>query len=163
MQGVKPRGACLVVAVLMLAALAGSLAGCGDSSTTTPSFIVPSTDQLPPPADQDSIAAAFVMFFDGTRPASDRIALLESGEQYAQDLETLASSPAGTKISVSISSISLASPTEADVKYSLLVDGQPMLTDQTGTAVLQNGEWKVAATTFQSLLAFVRSSASPTT
>jgi hypothetical protein len=38
------------------------------------------------------------------------------------------------------------------VKYDILLNGTPALTNQTGTAVLDNGTWKVGVTSFCGLL-----------
>jgi len=38
------------------------------------------------------------------------------------------------------------------VKYDILLNGTPALTNQTGTAVQENGTWKVGVTSFCGLL-----------
>jgi hypothetical protein len=45
------------------------------------------------------------------------------------------------------------SPTQAKVTYSILIGGSPALSNQTGTAVLQGGTWKVGLASFCGLLA----------
>ena len=44
-------------------------------------------------------------------------------------------------------------PENADVKWTLLMNGAPVLPDQSGNAIQQDGTWKVSATTFCTLLA----------
>ena len=48
--------------------------------------------------------------------------------------------------------MTLESPTQAKVIYSILVGGTPALSNQNGVAVLQNGVWKVGDTSFCGLL-----------
>jgi hypothetical protein len=152
----------LAMLILLFTASPWLVVGCsGGSGNTASSFIVPSTENLPLPADQDTIAANFVMFFDGTRPAADKIGLLVDGQQHTAELEALAASPTGTKISATITSVTLTSPTEAEVHYSIMLDGQPALTEQLGTMILQDGEWKVSTATFQALLDWQRGASPP--
>jgi hypothetical protein len=143
---------CLVGA--LLAALALITMGCGGSTTHTVAA-PPVTVALPPAADADTIAATFVMFFDGARPVAERTELLENGQQFVVQLETMSASAVGKTVSVDISSISTTSASTAEVRFSILVGGEPAVSEQTGKAVLQDGEWKVAAETFLAVLAQV--------
>jgi hypothetical protein len=52
-----------------------------------------------------------------------------------------------------VSKVTLESPTQAKVIYTIFVSGTPALTNQTGVAVYQNGVWKVGAASFCGLLA----------
>jgi hypothetical protein len=162
MRTMRTSKAGLTMLMLLFMTFPWLVAGCdGDSSSTASSFIVPSTQNLPLPADQDTIAANFVMFFDGTRPSADKIGLLADGQQHAAELEALAASPTGPRISATISSVTVTSPTEAEVRYSIMLDGQPALAEQLSTVVLQDGEWKVSIATFQQLLSWVRGATPP--
>ena len=49
--------------------------------------------------------------------------------------------------------MTLTSATQATVVYTVLVSGTPMLQGQKGTAVLENGTWKVGLTSFCALAA----------
>ncbi len=95
-------------------------AGCGGSSTNTTVAPAPSIPSLPAPANADTIAANYVMFFDGTQPVANKIGLLENGQQYAQQLEAQAASPLGKTVSITISSVTITSSTTAAVKFSIL-------------------------------------------
>jgi hypothetical protein len=48
--------------------------------------------------------------------------------------------------------VTLVSPTQAKVIYSIFVGGTPALPNQSGVAVLQNGTWKVGDQSFCGLL-----------
>ena len=51
-----------------------------------------------------------------------------------------------------MSKVTLVSPTQAKVIYSILVGGTPALSNQTGVAVYQDGVWKVGVASFCGLL-----------
>jgi hypothetical protein len=48
--------------------------------------------------------------------------------------------------------VSDLSATTAKVTYDILLSGTPVLTNQSGSAVLQDGTWKVSTTSFCGLL-----------
>ena len=49
--------------------------------------------------------------------------------------------------------MTVTSPTQAQVTYTILVSGSPVLKNQKGLAVKQNGTWKVGDQSFCALLA----------
>lgn len=143
---------------ILAIALASLMVACGGLSTGR--SVVPTVSSVPP-ASQDDIAANWVKFFDGTQPVADKIGLLENGQQYASQLQALATSPIGKTMSATMSSVTITSPTTADVKYSVLVNGKTALADQLGKAVLQDGVWKVGVESFQALLNLEQGSTTP--
>jgi hypothetical protein len=56
-------------------------------------------------------------------------------------------------VSAKVTKVTLVSPTQAKVTYSILESGQPVLSNQTGVAVYQDGTWKVGIASFCGLLA----------
>ena len=48
--------------------------------------------------------------------------------------------------------MTVVSPTQAKVTYSILLSGQTALPDQSGMAVFQDGTWKVGTASFCGLL-----------
>ena len=48
--------------------------------------------------------------------------------------------------------MTVESPTQAKVKYDILVSGQTALANQTGVAIYSGGTWKVGVASFCSLL-----------
>jgi len=162
MRGISGAGVRLVLAGLLVVALAVLGVACGGSSTSTTaapttSLTIPA---LPTPAGADTIAANYVQFFDGTQPVADKIGLLENGQQYAKELEAEGASPTGKTVSVTISSVTITSATAAEVKFSILVGGQPAFSEQTGKAILQEGVWKVGVDTFLAVLGLLQGSTS---
>lgn len=142
------RGGAIAAFFLLVATVA---AACGSSSAATTSSPTPSASSTA--ADAAAVRANWEKFFAGTTPAAEKIALLENGQQFAQTIQAQAQSPLAKSTATKVSSVKITSPTTATVKYSILLNKQVALADQTGQAVLQGGTWKVSAQSFQALLA----------
>jgi hypothetical protein len=157
-----PLGALVVALTVLVSACGGSTEA---TSTTTTAALTTSSESTPTSVslsgEEATIAANYVKFFDGTQPVADKIGLLENGQQYTKELEAQGASPLAKMASVSVSSVTITSPTAAEVKYSILVGGQPALPDQIGEAVLQDGVWKVGIDSFMALLALQQGSTTP--
>lgn len=154
-----------VLAILLLS-LALGVAACGGSSSTTTSTLTSSSESSSSTGgstttaaltgDAATISANWMKFFDGTQPASGKAALLENGQQYAQQIKAYAATSLAKLAKAEVLTVKITSSNSADVTYSLVVSGTPVLTNQQGKAVLQNGTWKVSAQTFQALLAMAQ-------
>jgi hypothetical protein len=147
------RGGALVAFLLVLATAA---AACGSSSAST-------TSPTPSPSSATtaaSIKANWIKFFDGTTGATQKIALLQNGQQFASTIRAQAQSPLAQSTAATVASVKVTSATTATVNYSILLNKQVALADQTGQAILQGGVWKVSAQSFQALLA-LEGAASP--
>lgn len=151
-----------VLAILLVSVVIGMVACGGSSKTTTtkltsssePSSSGGSTTTAAFTGDAATIVANWIKFFDGSQPASGKAALLENGTQYTQQIQGFAAFAKTAKAQVS--AITITSSTSADVTYTLIFNGTPVLTNQQGKAVLQDGTWKVSAQTFQALLAMAQ-------
>jgi hypothetical protein len=104
-------------------------------------------------AAQQTIAANWTAFFDPKESAAKRLSVLQDGQQLAAALKTLSNSSTSSQTSAKVLKVTVLSPTQAKVTYDLLLSGKPVLTNQSGTAVLQNGTWKVGTATLCGLLA----------
>ena len=91
-------------------------------------------------------------FFNGKTPAATKISLVQDGQKFASVINSQAGSALAQTASASVKSVTVTSPTQATVKYSILVSGTPVLEGQTGTAVYENGTWKVGTGSFCALL-----------
>jgi hypothetical protein len=80
------------------------------------------------------------------------VALLENGSQFSSAISSLASTPLASGLSSKVDSVSLTSSTKAAVKYDLSALGQTVAKGTTGSAVLQDGTWKVGDDVFCGLL-----------
>lgn len=138
-------GACAI------AALALTVAACGGSSpssshTSSPPATSPSTSAV------TQITQNWEAFFNPKTPTSQRIALLQDGSQFQSVIESQVGSSLASQASAKVTNVTITSPTQATVKYDILLNGQPALSNQTGTAVLENGTWKVGVSSFCGLL-----------
>jgi hypothetical protein len=158
-------------------ALAAALAACSSSSsssaatsappsasasapaaTSAPASPSPSAAASTPAASSGAAAIAaikknWVTFFNGKAPAATKIALVQNGQKFATEINASATSSSAQNAGASVQSVKLTSPTQAAVTYSILLSGTPVLTKQKGTAVYQDGTWKVGQGSFCSLLA----------
>jgi hypothetical protein len=155
----------VVVPVLFVACALGA---CGAATPTTTS--APSTTTRPVATAVQTITSNWKTFFAGATPAAKKIALLENGASFAAVINAQAGSTMARGVTAKVASVILAaSGASATVRYSLLIGGQPALSGQSGTAVLQNGSWTVGDASFCGLLALEQTttpacpSATPTT
>lgn len=124
------RLAPLLVAVLALAACGG---GGGGSSDT------------------DQIKSAYETFFSGKSSVPDRIAVLQDGPRFKALVTTFANNPLAKNVSATVSSVTPHGDT-AKVVYTVKLGGSALPT-QTGTAVKQNGTWKIGYASLCKLVA----------
>jgi hypothetical protein len=133
-----------------------ALAGCGASSSGGSAAPAPSTastaaDQARATAD---ITTAWTTFFHtGTKPAVAE-QLLQNGSHLGKAIKVAAQVQKKSKISeaAKVSKVTFTSPTAAVVTYDLLSHGSTLLPGATGQAVLEGGQWKVAQSTFCTLV-----------
>ncbi len=124
------------------------LAGCGSTGGAHSAPLV-STSTLSP---TQAVEQAWTDFFNGASPAAIKIPLLQNGQMFASVLEAQAQSPLAKGSTAQVTSVTMEGTDKATVNYSILIGGTPALADQTGTAVLTNGQWQVADASFCSLL-----------
>ena len=130
------------LALVLVAALA--LAGCGGSSGTT------TTDTTA--AARAQIKSAYVKFFSGKTPVSDRVAVLQDGSKFKGLVTSFANNPLAKNVNVTVSSVTLQGANNAKVVYTVKLGGAG-LPKQTGTAVRENGTWKVGSASLCKLVA----------
>jgi hypothetical protein len=103
------------------------------------------------------ISANWNKFFSSSTPNSERVQLLENGSQFSSAISAFASSPLAAAVTSKVDSVSLSSATQAKVKYDLSAMGTTVASGASGTAVLQNGTWKVGDDVFCGLLTEAKS------
>jgi len=130
------------LALVVVAGLA--LAGCGGSSNTSTTNSTAAT--------QAQIKSAYQKFFSGQTPVSDRVAVLQNGSRFQALVKSFASNPLAKNVRVTVSSVTLQGANNAKVVYTVKLGGAG-LPKQTGTAVLQNGTWKVGFASLCKLVA----------
>ncbi len=113
---------------LALVVVAGLvLAGCGGSSNNDA---------------QAQIKSAYEQFFSGKSSVADRVAVLQNGPKFKSVVQSFASNPLAKNVKVTVSSVTLQGSDKANVVYTVSL-GSAGLPKQNGTAVLENGKWKV--------------------
>jgi hypothetical protein len=146
-----------VPSILLACALGAGLAACGSSSSS--SAPAASSPAAPSPAASSTanavaqIKANWIAFFNPQTPVAKKISLLQDGQQFASIIQSQANSGLASQVSAEVSKVTLVSPTQATVTYSIIEGGKPVLSNQTGVAVNQNGTWKVGVASFCGLLA----------
>jgi hypothetical protein len=83
--------------------------------------------------------------------------LLENGSQFSSAISAFAASPLAAAVTSKVDSVSLSSATQAKVKYDLSAMGTTVASGASGTAVLQDGTWKVGDDVFCGLLTEAKS------
>jgi hypothetical protein len=121
------------------------------SPVSSPTPSAPATTS--PAAAAAAVKKDWLVFFDGKTPPTVRAALLENGTQYTSQLKAQAKNPQAKVASASVQKVALTSATKANVTWTILLSGSPVLAGQKGTAVLQSGTWRVSVASFCALLA----------
>ncbi|GAA4481681.1 hypothetical protein GCM10023094_30350 [Rhodococcus olei] len=157
----------LAAAFAFGALLAAAVAGCGNSSDESSTTTSPTTTHTTATthetetthatgtaagADTDAVTHAFVTFFSGETAGATKITLVQNGEAFADTINAQANSPMATGTTATVSHVDMDAPGHATVTYTVLINGQPALTDQMGEAVQVDGTWKVSQSTFCALL-----------
>jgi hypothetical protein len=99
-----------------------------------------------------AIKANWATFFNGSTPIARRVQLLEDGPQFTAAIKGLSKLTIASSSSAKISHVSLTGTSQAAVMYDILISGQPILKNQAGLAIYENGVWKVGYKSFCSLL-----------
>jgi len=154
-------------------ALAATLAACsssGSSSTASPSSAPPSSSVASSAAASGTspsagstagtasgdakaqITSNWEAFFDGKTGAAKKISLLENGQKFASVINAQAGSGLAASAGAKVKTVTVNSPTQATVNYDITLSGATALPNQTGTAVYQDGMWKVGDVSFCQLL-----------
>lgn len=141
----------IIVAIIIIGGgiAAWQLTGNNSSSNNTST---PSTNQNSQAADTEKVRSNWATFFDGSTSAQKKIDLLQNGQQFAQVIQAQSQSKTAQQTSVAVSNVTV-SGTTATVTYTIYESGKPVLSNQKGQAVKENGTWKVSDAAFCNLLA----------
>lgn len=134
-----------------------AIAGCSSSSSGGAAAPAPTANATAPadPAQATAdITHVWTTFFHtGTKPAVAK-QLLQNGAHMGAAIKVAAQVQKKSKITedAKVKSVAFTSPTDATVTYDLLSHGSTLLPGATGTAVFEDGHWKVSTTTFCTLV-----------
>jgi hypothetical protein len=148
------------VAAMLLVGLALTSCSSGKKSATTP----PSSPGSPTPtastapsldraAAEAEIKKNWVAFFSKDTPLADKLDYLQRGSAMRAAVEQFGTDPRTSQASAKVTGVFVSSPTAATVNYQVLLAGRVALPSAVGTAVYEDGGWKVSDTTFCGLLA----------
>jgi hypothetical protein len=151
----------LLVPALALA-LALAVTACSSSSSSSSSSVssAPSSSSAPvssapvssAPASSSSsgnsaavtqITANWEKFFSASTPLSQRVALLQNGSQFSSAINDFSKLPLAGGIGAKVTGVTVTSATSATVTYAIVSGSTTLLGGQSGTAVYQDGTWKV--------------------
>ena len=153
----------IIMAPALVLALALAVAACGSSSSSSSSSAssAPASSALASgnSAATAQITANWEKFFNASTPTSERVALLQNGAAFAVAISGLSHLVSG--LGATVTSVTVTSPTSATVKYNLTASGSTLLSGQTGTAVYENGTWKVGDASLCGLLKLVPGGSTP--
>jgi hypothetical protein len=156
-----PHGHRLYLAPAVGLVLAAAITACSSSgsSSSSATSVPPATSTSAAPATSAAggsavaqITANWEKFFNSSTPNSERVQLLENGSQFSSALTAFSASPLAAAVTSKVDAVTVTSATQANVKYDLSAAGTTVATGATGTAVLQDGVWKVGDEVFCGLL-----------
>jgi hypothetical protein len=148
----------IILAPVLGLALALAVSACSSSSSSSSSSAASSSapaSSAPAssaPASSSSsgnsaavaqITANWEKFFNASTPLSQRVALLQNGSSFSSAIDSFSKLPLAGGIGAKVTGVTVNSATSATVTYSLVSGSTTLLGGQTGTAVYQDGTWKV--------------------
>jgi hypothetical protein len=141
----------IILAPALCLALALAVAACSSSSSPSSSAPASSAPASSAPASSSSgnsaaeaqITANWEKFFDSTTSLSERVALLQNGSTFSSAISALSKLPLASGIGAKVTSVTVNSATSATVTYNIVSGSSTLLTGQKGTAVYEDGTWKV--------------------
>jgi hypothetical protein len=147
----------IILAPALALALALAVAACSSSSSSSsssassssapassaPASSAPASSASGSSAAVAEITANWEKFFNFGTPTSERVALLQNGSAFSSAISALSKIPLASGIGAKVTSVTVNSATSATVNYNLVSGSSTLLGGQTGTAVYEDGTWKV--------------------
>ena len=153
-MSVRPAALRTAIVAMSAGVALSALTGCGGDteeaagdSPAGSSSSAPATAPSDPAAAEAQITENWAKLFADGDPTA-----LEDGEELTEAIALLAAlAPPPEVKSATVTDVTFTDAETAGVTYDFLIDGKPVLPGATGTAVLDDGEWKVSKTTFCTL------------
>jgi hypothetical protein len=156
----------IILAPALALALAAAVAACSSSSSSSsssapassaPASSAPASSSAPAATNTAAavaqITANWEKFFASSTPVSEKVTLLQNGSTFGPAISGLTSLVSG--LGAKVTGVTVNSATSATVDYNLTAGGSSLLSGQTGTAVYQDGIWKVGDASLCDLLHLV--------
>jgi hypothetical protein len=175
----KPLARRITLAPMLVVALALTVAACSSSSSSSaaaspsaasapaaPASPVPASSSAPSNGGNSAavaqITANWEKFFSSSTPVAQKVTLLQNGSTFEAAIKAFASFPLASSLGAKVTNVTVNSPTSATVTYSITTSsGSTLLPNQKGTAVYQDGVWKVGDASLCGLLKLVPGSTTP--
>ncbi len=162
----------ITLAPTLALSLALAVAACSSSSSTSASTSssssapaasssAPSSSAPSSPSTGSSSAAVaeitanWEKFFSSSTPAAEKATLLQNGSKFTAAITAMTKLPLASGIGAKVTAVKLTSATTATVTYDITSSGSTLLPNVTGTAVYQDGVWKVGDASLCGLLKLV--------
>ena len=157
----KPLARRIILAPMLAVALALTVAACSSSSSTSaaaspsaasapaaPASQVPASSSAPSTGGNSAavaqITANWEKFFSSSTPVAEKATLLQNGSTFEAAIKAFANFPLASSLGAKVTNVTVNSATSATVTYSITTaSGSTLLPNQKGTAVYQDGVWKV--------------------
>ncbi|MFR9799970.1 hypothetical protein ACL02U_29355 [Streptomyces sp. MS06] len=152
------RGTAFAAALaLIVAPVVTACSDSGGGSSASPSSTSPTATGATAPADlaaaEQQVKKDWQTFFDPASSLQQKQDVLENGDRMAPVLQAFSGDQRGGQVQANVTAVEFTSPTQATVTYDLTLNGATALPNASGTAVLQDGTWKVSASTLCALVA----------
>jgi hypothetical protein len=152
----------IILAPVLGLALALAVSACSSSSSSSSSSSASSASSSSAPVSSAPVSSApasssssgnsaavaeittnWEKFFNASTPLSQRVALLENGSSFSSAIDSFSKLPLANGIGAKVTGVTVTSATMATVTYSIVSGSTTLLGGQSGTAVYQDGTWKV--------------------
>jgi len=175
----KPLARRITLAPMLVVALALTVAACSSSSSSSaaaspsaasapaaPASPVPASSSAPSNGGNSAavaqITANWEKFFSSSTPVAQKVTLLQNGSTFEAAIKAFANFPLASSLGAKVTNVTVNSATSATVTYSITTSsGSTLLPNQKGTAVYQDGVWKVGDASLCGLLTLVPGSTPP--
>jgi hypothetical protein len=175
----KPLARRITLAPMLVVALALTVAACSSSSSSSaaaspsaasapaaPASAVSASSSAPSNGGNSAavaqITANWEKFFSSSTPVAQKVTLLQNGSTFEAAIKAFANFPLASSLGAKVTNVTVNSATSATVTYSITTSsGSTLLPNQKGTAVYQDGVWKVGDASLCGLLKLVPGSTPP--
>lgn len=106
-----------------------------------------------PAAAAASITGVYQAFFAPATSTADRIALVERGAEFEAEISGMANHIRTALTTIEITDVVVLDAAHAELRFTLNISGNPVVSKQLGHAVREPDGWKIAATTMCGLVA----------
>jgi glucose/arabinose dehydrogenase len=140
----------LTVAACSSSSSTSASSSSSSSSAPAASSSAPSSSAASSPSTGSSSAAVaeitanWEKFFSSSTPVAEKATLLQNGSTFEAAIKAFANFPLASSLGAKVTAVTVNSATSATVTYSITTaSGSTLLPNQHGTAVYQDGIWKV--------------------